>query len=250
MEKNPVTNVSSTTFSSRTDRLPNAMEHLASRSHYHKGDTIYYQAGPAEFCYRIESGAARECTLLADGRRQVVGFLMPGDMSGFCAPEVHRFSGEIIADSTTVARYPRHWVERLAESDPEVGRRFRQLALDAIDRLQVRMSLLARPTALERVSTFLLEMADRCAPSAEHVIELPMSRYDIADYLALSVETVSRTLTSLRRRRLIALPSARRVTILSRERLEWCSDNNAPRMATEALSVDPYQCTLRRTRAM
>jgi CRP-like cAMP-binding protein len=206
--------------------LPVAVEHLASRAHYRKGDTIYYQAGPAEFCYRIESGAARECALLADGRRQVVGFLMPGDMFGFCALEVHRFSGEIIVDSTRVARYPRYWIERLAESNPEVARRYRQLALEAIDQLQSRIAMLARPTALEKVSSFLLEMADRSALSSTQLIELPMSRYDIADYLALSVETVSRTLTALRQRRVIALPGARCVSIVDRSRLEWCSENS------------------------
>jgi CRP-like cAMP-binding protein len=218
--------MSSPTVASQARGLPTAVEHLASRAYYHKGETIYYQAGPAEFCYRIESGAARECALLADGRRQVVGFLMAGDMFGFCAPEVHRFSGEIIVDATVVARYPRHWIERLAESDPEVARRYRQLASEAIDHLQARIAMLARPTALEKVSSFLLEMADRSAFGSKQLIELPMSRYDIADYLALSVETVSRSLTALRRRRVIALPGARRVSIVDRDRLEWCSQNS------------------------
>ena len=218
-------NVSPPTIHAPSCDLPTVIELLASCTHYHKGDTIYYQAGPAEYCYRIMTGAARECALLADGRRQVVGFLMPGDMFGFCAPEVHRFSGEIIAEATMVARYPRHRVERLAESDPEVARRFRELAFEAIDRLQTRMTVLARPTALEKVSSFLLEMADRSALSARNAITLPMSRYDIADYLALSVETVSRTLTALRQRRVIAFTGARRVSIVDRGLLEWCSEN-------------------------
>jgi CRP-like cAMP-binding protein len=207
--------------------LPSAVEHLASRTHYHKGDTIYYQDGPAEYGYRIVTGAARECALLADGRRQVLDFLMPGDVFGFCAPGVHRFSGEIIAEATMVARYPRHRVEMLAESDPEVARRLRQLAFEAIGRLQTRMTVLSRTTALEKVSTFLLEMADRSASNAKNSIALPMSRYDIADYLALSVETVSRTLTALRQRRAITFTGARLVSIIDRGLLQWCSENCA-----------------------
>lgn len=206
--------------------LPSAVEHLASRAHYRKGDTIYYQDGPAEYGYRIITGAALECALLADGRRQVMDFLLPGDVFGFCATGVHRFSGEIIAEGTTVARYPRCRVERLAESDREVARHVRELAFETIERLEARMTLLARTTALEKVSAFLLAMAGRAASSPNDPIALPMSRYDIADYLALSVETVSRALTALRHRRVIEFTGARRVNIVDRVQLQWCSENS------------------------
>jgi CRP-like cAMP-binding protein len=204
------------------------VQHLASRAQYRKGDTIYYQDGPAEYGYLIVTGAARECALRPDGRRQVVGFLMPGDMFGFCTPQVHRFSGETIAETTTIARYPRHRVEMLAESDPEVARHFRQLATEAIERLQTRMAVLARPTALEKVSSFLLHMTESVAGSSNKSIVLPMSRYDIADYLALSVETVSRTITELRQRRVVEFFSARHVSIINRARLQWYSENCEP----------------------
>jgi CRP/FNR family transcriptional regulator, nitrogen fixation regulation protein len=225
-EKMPMTIVSSPGFFPVSCGLPTTVEHLASRAHYHKGDTIYYQDGPAEFGYRIITGAALECALLADGRRQVMDFLMPGDLFGFCAVTVHRFSGEIIAEGTTVARYPRCRVERLAESDREVARHVRELAFETIERLEARMTLLARTTALEKVSAFLLAMAGRVASSPNDPIALPMSRYDIADYLALSVETVSRTLTALRQRRVIEFTGARRVNIVDRGQLQWCSENS------------------------
>ncbi|MET0660652.1 MAG: helix-turn-helix domain-containing protein [Steroidobacteraceae bacterium] len=205
--------------------LPMMVEHLASRADYHKGDTIYHQAGPAEYGYRIVTGAARECALMADGRRQVVGFLLPGDVFGFWTRGAHRFSGEIITEATTVARYPRRRIEKLVESEPKVAREVHQLALEAIDRLQMRMELLAKISALERVSGFLLQMAERSAADGDSRIALPMSRYDIADYLALAVETVSRTLTSLRSRGVILFTGTRSCRIVDHRLLEWCSEH-------------------------
>jgi len=224
-----MTAVSCPTVIERPRDLPTSMQQLASRAQYRKGDTIYYQDGPAEYGYQIVTGAARECALQPDGRRQVVGFLMPGDMFGFCTPQVHRFSGETIAETTTIARYPRHRVERLAESDPEVARHLLQLANDAVERLQNRMTVLTRPTALERVSSFILYMTDGVAGNANNSVVLPMSRYDIADYLALSVETVSRTLTELRQRRVVELFSARCGSIIDRALLQRYSENGEPR---------------------
>lgn len=214
-----------TTFELSRD-LPIAVEHFASRVQYHKGDTIYYQDGPAEYGYRIVTGAARECALLADGRRQVIGFLMPGDVFGLWTRATHPFSGEIIAEATLVARYPRRRIERLVESDPDVARHVHQLAFEAVERLQTRMGLLAKTSALERVSGFLLQMSGSAELGSRNSIALPMSRYDIADYLALAVETVSRTLTSLRLRRIILFAGARRVRIVDRGALEWCSEHH------------------------
>jgi CRP/FNR family transcriptional regulator, nitrogen fixation regulation protein len=205
---------------------PIAVEQLAACTGYHKGETIYYQDCPAAYCYRIVTGAACECTLLADGRRQVIGFLMPGDMFGLWTRDTHPYSCEVIAEPTTVARYSRHRIERLAESDPEVARHVHQLALEAIECLQDRTALLAKTSALERVSGLLLQMSARSATGSGGCIALPMSRYDIADYLALAVETVSRTLTSLRLRSIIQFVGVRRVRIVDRAVLQWCSEHH------------------------
>lgn len=205
--------------------LPPAVEQLASHAQYPKGGTICHQDDPAEYGYRIMAGAARECALMADGRRQVIDFLMPGDVFGFWSREAHRFTGETITDKTTVARYPRRRITRLAESEPDVAREMHQLALEAIDRLQRRMALLAKASALERVSGFLLQMAARSKADGKTCIAFPMSRYDIADYLALAVETVSRTLTTLRLRHVIVFTAARSLRIVDGRMLEWCSEH-------------------------
>jgi CRP/FNR family nitrogen fixation transcriptional regulator len=213
-----------------------AMECLATIVRCKMGETIYYQEGPADYWYRILSGAARKSALLADGRRQIVDFLLPGDLFGFGTREGHRFSVEVIAEGTTVARYPRRRIEMLAEANPEVGRRIRETAFDSISRLQTRMVLLGRTSALEKVCAFLLEMADRTgADPPSSSVWLPMSRYDIADYLAIAVETVSRTLTELRRRGAIALSGARFVRIVDRTALEDGAEEVWPEISSSRM---------------
>ncbi len=199
--------------------LPAALTHLGAMSSCRLGETIYYQQEPTDHWYQLVTGAARKSTLMADGRRHIVTFLLPGDLFGFGAGPVHRFSVEAIVAGTIVARYSRRRAEMLAESDAEVGRRVREAAFESISRLQMRMLLLARCNALEKVCAFLLEMADRCACSAD-AFDLPMSRYDIADYLAIAVETVSRALTMLRSRGAIAFYGNRRIKIIDRNILE------------------------------
>jgi len=196
------------------------MECLAKVARCKTGEPIYCQEDPAHFWYRIVTGAARSCVLLADGRRQIVDFLMPGDLFGVGEGQAHLFSVEAIIAETTVARYPRRRVEVLAESDVEVGRQLRETAFNSIMRLQQRMLLLARTRAIEKVGSFLIEMADRSSPATENTVALPMSRYDIADYLAIAVETVSRALTQLRQRGAIVLDSSRVVRIIDRGALQ------------------------------
>ncbi len=207
------------TLQGRSGHFPPALTHLGAMSSCRLGETIYYQEDTADYWYQLVSGAARKCTLMRDGRRHIASFLLPGDLFGFGAKQVHRFSVEAIVAGTIVARYPRRRVEMLAESDAEVGRRVREAAFESIAQLQMRMLLLARCNALEKVCAFLLEMADHSA-SAGDVFELPMSRYDIADYLAIAVETVSRALTMLRSRGAIVLFGTRRIKILDRGALE------------------------------
>jgi CRP-like cAMP-binding protein len=211
-----------------TPRTGGALERIASLNRYHFGQTIYFQDAQADYWYRIVSGAARECVLTSDGRRQVVDFLFPGDLFGFSSRGVRRLAGEIIVESTMLACYPRFRAEALAESDPQVARRVRQMAFGAIERLQARTVLLGRNNPLEKVSSFLLEMATRSAANPGELIPLPMTRYDIADYLALAVETVSRTLTSLRHQGAIHFLGARRVQIVDRELLFKLGATAAP----------------------
>src|SRR5580700_9539290 len=180
------------------------------------GDSIYRNGEPVEFWYRIVAGAARQCAFTQYGSRQIVDFLRPGDLFGYDAPNLHTFSVEAIASGTRVVRYPRLKAEQVADSEPPVANQIRRLAFESVHRVQTRMLILGRATALEKVSSFLLEMADSFRANSDHAVTLPMSRYDIADYLAMAVETVSRVLTSLRDKGAIQFDGCRCLRIRDR----------------------------------
>jgi CRP-like cAMP-binding protein len=220
------------------------LENIASHARYRFGQTIYCQSARADHWYRIVTGAARECVLTVDGRRQIVDFLLPGDIFGFSSRGKRSLASEIIVEATLIASYPRRRAEALAESDPLVARRVREMAFESIERLQARTVLLGRNNAIEKVSAFLLEMATRSATAPGSAVRLPMTRYDIADYLALAVETVSRALTTLRRLRAITLLDTRRVQINDRDRLLQFGAPIAPAWhadSTRASRADMHQ---------
>ena len=99
---------------------------------YHRGNIIYTPDDPAEYWYKVVRGMARKCALTADGRRQIVDFLLPGDLFGLITRHEHCFSVEAVTDNTAVARYPRCEIERLADFDPRIGRCVREAAFDTI----------------------------------------------------------------------------------------------------------------------
>jgi CRP/FNR family nitrogen fixation transcriptional regulator len=197
-----------------------SLESMSTVARFTPGELIYRSGDPADFWYRVRSGACRECAYGRDGSRQIVDFLRPGDLFGYDAQDVHCFSAEAIVPGTTVARYPRRNAERVADTDPQVARRIRELAFGSILRVQRRLLLLGRATALEKVSSFLLEMGDRFRTTPVGPVILPMSRYDIADYLAMAAETVSRALTNLSEEGVIGFDSVRCLKIRDRESLE------------------------------
>lgn len=203
---------------------PSPLAQLATVVRCDAGDVIYDRQDQTQYWYRIVFGAARKCSIMTDGRRQILDFLVPGDLFGFGARGIHHFSSEVITPGTTIARYPRRGTEELAARDLQVAHWLRERAFQSITRLQARTLILGRTSALARVSAFLLEWADRSDEPAGGAISLPMSRYDIADYLGLAVETVSRALTVLRTRQVITFRSTRRLSIDDRRALEIATE--------------------------
>jgi CRP-like cAMP-binding protein len=196
------------------------MESLGTLRRYDADETVYGQDEATDYWYQLANGAARKCTQMSDGRRQIVDFLLPGDLFGFHAGARQDCSVECVVANTTVVRYQRPRMESLLESDPQFARRVREIAFDSIDRMQSRTILLGCSRALERVGGFLLEMANRREIETDGTVALPMSRYDIADYLAIAVETVSRSLTTLRSKQVIAFFDTRHFRIVNRQALE------------------------------
>ena len=196
------------------------LDQLAVTMPCHRGQEICGQGRPADHWYCIISGAARRCVIRLDGRRQIVDLLLPRDVFGFTAGEEYDCTIEAVAEGTVVASYPRRRVEMLAEADPRLAREIRQVVFLAFARLQAQLLILGRVTAPEKVGSFILEMAMRLSSERDNSVALPMSRYDIADYLAVSVETVSRALTDLKQRGVIKLSGTRVVRIVDRNALE------------------------------
>ena len=116
---------------------------------------------PANHWYCVISGAARRCVIRLDGRRQIIDLFLPGDVFGFSASEEYDYTVEAVAEGTVVASYPRRRVEMLADADPLLGREIRQVAFLALARLQAQLLILGRITALEKVGSFILEIATR-----------------------------------------------------------------------------------------
>jgi CRP-like cAMP-binding protein len=197
-------------------------------SSYRRDQEIYGRSDAAEYWYCVVSGAARKYALTTDGRRRIIDFLLPGDFFGFGARHAEFFAAEAIAGDTVVACYPRRRLEAAADSDPRLGRQIREISFEAISRFQARLLILGRVTSLEKVGAFLIEMAARSFDRADQTVVLPMSRYDIADYLAVSVETVSRALTAFKKCGAIRHVTTRRIRIVDSGPLESgvCGDRS------------------------
>lgn len=180
---------------------------------YSRDVEICGEGEPSEYFYKVISGAVRTYKILVDGRRQICAFNMRSEYFGVESENTHGFSADAIADSRVLV-IKRSVVLAEAELDTEVARQIRSLMIDELKRAQSHVLLLIK-TAKERVAAFLLEMAARAPAKGE--VELPMCRQDIADYLGLTIETVSRMLADLERKGAISLPNSRRVILRDRE---------------------------------
>jgi CRP/FNR family nitrogen fixation transcriptional regulator len=161
---------------------------------YKKGTEIYGEKEPADYVYQVKAGAVRSYKLLSDGRRQIGAFHLAGDIFGLENGGEHRFTAEAIVD-TVVRLIKRLSLEMVAESDAMVARNLLSMTTTNLQHAEDHMLLLGRKTSLERVAAFLIEMDKRL--TAAGIMALPMSRRDIADYLGLTLETVSRALSRL-----------------------------------------------------
>jgi CRP-like cAMP-binding protein len=179
-------------------------------------EEIYGEGERAEYVFKVVSGAVRTCTIDMEGRRQIEGFYLPGDIFGFETDACHRFSAEAMSDAEVVA-LPRATLERAAADDKATAHALWVLAASELRHTREHMLVLGKKGAAERVVAFLLQMAARAKTD---VLHLPMSRTDIADYLGLTIETVSRSFTRLERDRAIALDGARQVIFKDKGRLQ------------------------------
>ncbi|MGB8058746.1 MAG: helix-turn-helix domain-containing protein [Pseudolabrys sp.] len=199
-----------TPFAPRTiSNSADSFEMIGASMSFARNAEIYGENEPAEYLYKLVSGSVRTSKILNDGRRQIGAFYLPGDTFGLEVGSEHALAAEAITDAKVIV-VKRSAVEALAVRDSEVARQLRAVTGRELQRMQHHILLLIR-SAKERVAGFLLEMAARVKCNDQ--IELPMSRQDIADYLGLTIETVSRTLRILENSAAIALPNSRRIVL-------------------------------------
>jgi CRP/FNR family nitrogen fixation transcriptional regulator len=178
---------------------------------------IYAEGETSGYVYKVVSGVVRVSKLLPDGRRQISAFHMPGEMFGFEADEAHHASAEAVVPTKVIA-YRWDGVLGTERQPPNFVRELLNLTVLGLRHTQNHLLLLGRKNARERLAAFLLEMSARTDGSS--VLDLAMPRHDIADYLGLTLETVSRMFAELKELGVIKLESARRVHLLDKAALK------------------------------
>ncbi len=179
---------------------------IASIEQFPRQTAVLWESEPAECVFEVTKGVLKLSKMLPDGRRQIVGFLYPGHVLGLAVDGQYTYTAETLTE-VEAFRYPRSRLDQLVDETPSVGQHLLALTSDELRAAQDQMLLLGRKTAREKVASFLLMMCERSGggDGFEDSVHLPMNRVDIADYLGLTMETVSRILGELKREQVIDL---------------------------------------------
>ena len=197
-------------FASRAQlsNIGDALDRMGVRMAFAKDEEIYAQDDEADFIYRVVSGAVRTTVLMSDGRRQVGEFYYPGDIFGLEPGPDHRFSAEALCDGVVLVL--KRSALRAAGADADLQSAIWTAMSRELERAQGHMLLLGRKTACEKVASFLSDLSQRRSGDE---LDLPMSRQDMADYLGLTIETVSRMLSQLQSNAILEFAGCRHVRI-------------------------------------
>jgi len=188
--------------------LTEAFDRHGVRMTFDRNEEIYAQDDEVEFLYRVVGGVVRTSRLTVDGRRQVGDFYYAGDIFGLEPGPDHRFAAEALDECEIIV--VRRSAVRAFAGDAELDRAILEATRQEMERLQDHVVMLGRKSARERVACFLMSIAQR---QEEPQVDLPMGRQDMADYLGLTIETVSRMLTQLQGDAIVEFPSSRRFQV-------------------------------------
>ncbi len=200
--------ICSNVFAVLSDDERAALDRMSKRMVFAAKTLVFAQGDAANRVFSLSEGVVRIYKLLPDGRRQVVGFALPGDFLGLTLHEAHALTAEAIEPSVCCA-FPRTALRQLIDGNISALRRMNQLVSVELCAAHERMMMLGRYTAEEKMAGFLLTWRERqrARGRGAKTVPLPMSRRDIADFLGLTIETVSRTFTRLERSGLIEIVS-------------------------------------------
>jgi CRP/FNR family transcriptional regulator len=179
---------------------------LASPVYFRAGKTIFSEGEPADSVFGVSHGVVRLYKLLPDGRRQVLSFALPGDFLGMPLADRHNFSADAIGE-IALCRFSRDDLTKFIQSSPNIMRRLIEFATRELDMAQDQLLLLGNGSAEEKVAIFLVSWRNRLArlSVSSGTVPLPMRRQDIADFLGLKLETISRTLAKLEQKNVIRI---------------------------------------------
>ena len=196
----------------KTHVLIRTFERKGFTKSYRRNSKVYNEGERTQFLYKVTSGSVRTYKLLADGRRQIVAFYLAGDVFGLEAGNRYTLFAEAITTSKLLV-VKRTSIFELARRDHALADELWSLTSQELSRAQDHVLLLVK-SAQGRVAGFLIDMARRTSDAS--AVQLPMWRHDIADYLGLTIETVSRTLTQFQKASAISLPMSRQIEIRNR----------------------------------
>jgi len=191
------------------------MSRIGVRMAFAKDEEIYGQGENADLIYRVISGTVRTSRFMADGRRPVGDFYYPGDLFGLETGDDHAMAAEALSDCVILVASRQ--ALRAAGGPNELSTLIWEATVRELESARQHLTLLVRKTACERVASFLMGLADR---SGSDLVELSMGRQDMADYLGLTIETVSRMVTSLQGAKVVEFKSCRQFRIRDRQALE------------------------------
>ena len=194
---------------------------IASYVQLTSGQLLFAESEPAENLYTVIEGTMRLCKMMPDGRRQITGFLFPGDFLGLADDDVYAYTAEAVG-RCSLYRYSFVQLRQLMERYPDMEHKLCAIARHELAEAQDQLLLLGRKTARERVASFLVMLLDRAARHGQegNRLTMPMTREDIADYLGMATETISRTFTEFRSEGLIASDHVKDITLLEQDTLE------------------------------
>ena len=182
---------------------------------------VFFEGDEREHIYEVVEGVVSVYTVMPDGRRQVISFCYPGTLLGFGHAERYLYNAEALS-SVKLRCYPASALERVAAERPDLSKSLMSFMMAELAATRDQLLTLGRKSAPEKIASFLLDLSHHNSDVEEdpHVLHLPMTRSDIADYLGLTIETVSRNFTKLRVDRVIDLDQSATVLIRDMDALE------------------------------
>lgn len=200
-------------------RAPGAGDQ-AGTIHLSNREDLFLEGDEAGHVYEVNDGVVCLYRIMPDGNRHILAFRFAGEIVGLCSPATYGYNAQAVGD-TRVRRISRAGLERLIDERPDFARKLLRMASSELNAMRDHLTCLASKSAEAKVADFLLMLAERSRTRAGDgvVVDLPMTRTDIGDYLGLTIETVSRTISKMRRTGVIDLPRTTQVVVRSTDRL-------------------------------